>query len=59
MGIFRTLFPPSHQRICIFKKHFMEFFKKTDHILDYEPSLKKFCETSIILTTFSDNKKNF
>lgn len=37
----------------------MDFFKKTDHILDYEPSLKKFCETSIILTTFSDNKKNF
>ena len=57
MGIFRTLSPTTEY--AFFKKHFMECFKKIDHILDYEPSLKNFCETSIILTTFSDNKKNF
>ena len=37
----------------------MECLKKIDHILDYEPSLKNFCETSVILTTFFDKKKKF
>lgn len=58
MGIFRTLSPPVPS-ISAFLKTFHGIFQKIDHILDYEPNLKKFCETSIILTTFSEQQENF